>query len=210
MIKIEKLEEPESLKQNKAQWTQELLSAIDGGDADKIKAKKRRYNQPDVKERLKEETKDKCAYCESKVSVVAYGDIEHVTPKSIKPELTFEWDNLTFACQKCNGKKSNKEGIADPYVDPIDENFFFIGQFIKGRTEMGRLTQLELDLNRAELIEDRSDHLKILADSLEVITNEPNPRLRKLALDALIDDLATLKPEYINMKLTILKKFQAA
>jgi hypothetical protein len=210
MIELKKLDEPRSLQENKANWTKELLEAIASGDTDDIKAKKRRYNQPDVKAILKQETNDKCAYCESRVTVVAHGDIEHVTPKSIRPELTFEWGNLTFACQKCNGKKSNKEGLTDPYVDPIDDSFFFVGPFLKGRTEKGRLTEKELALNRAELIEDRSDQLRVLSDVLEKIANESNPRIKQLSLDALLDDLATLRPEYINMKRTVIGAFSAA
>jgi hypothetical protein len=208
MIKIVKTIEPNSLQEHKSKWTTDLLAAIAAGNKDDINAKKKKYNQPDVKAQLKIETNEKCAYCESKVTVVAHGDIEHVTPKSIRPELTFVWDNLTFACQKCNGKKSGKEGILDPYIDSVDDNLFFVGQFLKGKTEMGRLTEKELGLNRIELIEDRSDQLRVLADALEAITNEPNPRIKELSRDALLDDLDTGKPEYIKMKQAILENFQ--
>ncbi len=200
MIKLEKLDEPASLARNKAKWTSELLAAIANGDTKEIRSKKNKYNQPDVKEQLKAETNEKCAYCESKVTVVAHGDIEHITPKSIQPELTFEWGNLTFACQKCNGKKSDKEGIADPYVDPIEEHFFFVGIFLRGKSELGRSTVMELGLNRPELVDDRADQLNVLADTLEKIANERNPRLKELLISALSDDLETSKPEYIYMK----------
>lgn len=200
MIVLQKLAEPASLVNNKEKWTRELLEAIDGGNKKTISAKKKKYNQPDVKAQLKSETHDKCAYCESKITVVAHGDIEHVTPKAIEPELTFEWENLTFACQKCNGKKSDKEGIADPYVDSVDDHFFFVGQFLRGKTNKGRRTVLELGLNRVELLEDRSDHLRILADTIENIENEGDPRIRQLLMQELSDHLASDHPEYIYMK----------
>lgn len=200
MIRLEKLEEPASLTRNKIKWTEDLLEAIAGGDTDEIKAKKKKYNQPDVKDQLKAETNEKCAYCESRVTVVAHGDIEHVTPKSIQPELTFEWENLTFACQKCNGKKSDTEGLADPYVHLIEDHFFFVGHLLRGKSEIGRLTVMELELNRAELIDDRFDQLNVLADALEKIANEVNPRLKRLSIVALADHLDSLKPEYISMK----------
>ena len=205
MIGLEKLDEPASLVRNKAKWTQELLDAIAGGDRDQIKAKKRKYNQPDVKAQLRTETNDKCAYCETKITVASHGDIEHVTPKAIEPERTFEWDNLTFACEKCNGKKSDKTGISDPYLDIIQEDFFFVGSFLRGRSEKGRLTIAELELNRGELIEDRQEHMIALADAIEKIANTNDQRLRELTLGALRDDLASRKPEYIMMKHTALK-----
>ncbi|WP_170446252.1 HNH endonuclease [Ruegeria arenilitoris] len=207
MIKLEKLPEPAPLARHKERWTTELLAAIASGNADEIKRRKSKYNHADIKEQLKSETKGKCAYCESKVTVVAYGDIEHITPKSIKPELTFEWENLTFACQKCNGKKSTLEDVVDPYSDDVDDHFFFVAEFIRGRTPIGRLTERELELNRVELIEDRCDHLKVLADTLETIANEPNERIRTLTRDALISDLNSGKPEYIKMKRGILAGF---
>lgn len=204
MIKLVKLEEPDSLINNKVKWTNELLAAIESGDKDKIRAKKKKYNQPDVKAQLRAETSDKCAYCESKVTVVAHGDIEHVTPKSIEPELTFEWENLTFACQKCNGKKSDKEGIADPYVDAVDDHFFFVGHLLRGRSDKGRLTVMELQLNRNELIDDRSDQLSAFADALEKIANEANARLKELSLEALRDHVASETTEYTLMKRAML------
>lgn len=207
MIKLEKLPEPASLTRNKERWTDELLAAILSGDQDDINRRKGKYNQTDIKEQLKSETNGKCAYCESKVTVVAHGDIEHITPKSIRPELTFSWENLTFACQKCNGKKSVVEEVVDPYLDEVNDHFFFVAQFIRGRTQIGRLTERELELNRIELLEDRSDHIKTLADTLEAIMNEPNERLKRLTHKALLDDLDSRKPEYIMMKRKILERF---
>lgn len=204
MIKLEKLDEPPSLARNKAKWTRELLEAIADGDRDRIKTKKRKYNQADVKAQLRSETNDKCAYCETKVTVASHGDIEHVTPKAIEPERTFEWENLTFACEKCNGKKSDKTGISDPYVDDILEDFFFVGSFLRGRSEKGRLTIAELELNRSELIEDRQEHMIAFADAIEKIENTGDQRLRELTLGALRNDLATRKPEYIQLKQTAL------
>ena len=208
MIRLQKLAEPASLQNNKEKWTQELLDAIHGGDPDVIRSRKRKYNQPDVKDQLKLETKKKCAYCESLVTVVSHGDIEHITPKSIQPELTFEWENLTLACEVCNGKKSNKEGILDPYADTISAHIFYVGPFVRSRTEKGELTEKELGLNRTELIEDRTEHLGVLADAIEAIEKEPNQRLKQLSVDALLDDLATAKPEYICMKNAVLEKFE--
>jgi 5-methylcytosine-specific restriction endonuclease McrA len=70
------------------------------------------YSDRSVKERLIELFNDKCAYCESKVSHIYSGDIEHFRPKGKISEaliqkpgyywLATEWDNLLFSCRNCN------------------------------------------------------------------------------------------------------------
>ena len=89
MIKLTKGLEPEVLIRNKENWTHDLLAAVRAQDAERIKAVTKRSNHPEVKSALKEETHQKCDYCEAKVTDVAHGDIEHVTPKSHNREQTF-------------------------------------------------------------------------------------------------------------------------
>ena len=52
---------------------------------------RRRYNHAEIKSALIAETHGKCAYCESKIRHVSYGDIEHVMPKVNDPTRWFEW-----------------------------------------------------------------------------------------------------------------------
>lgn len=208
MIRLSKLDEPQSLVRNKERWTKELLDVIPTGDRKAIYAKKKKYNQPDVKSQLRRETQDKCAYCESRVTVVAHGDIEHVTPKSVDPNLTFEWDNVTFACQICNQRKLDKTDITDPYHDPVSDFAFLAPPFLVGKTVQARLTVLELALNRPELIEDRLEHIEMLSKSFEAIENEGDNRLRDLMLAELNRDLDTGRPEYIALKKAILTSFE--
>ncbi|MEQ1829786.1 MAG: HNH endonuclease, partial [Pirellula sp.] len=47
------------------------------------------------------ETADKCAYCESKVTHVTFGDIEHIVPKSIGGKQT------TLTCGRCNNDQGS-------------------------------------------------------------------------------------------------------
>ncbi|MGL4551126.1 MAG: hypothetical protein ACRC33_08060 [Gemmataceae bacterium] len=57
----------------------------------------------------------KCAFCESNVDHIAYGDVEHYRPKAGYVQrpggplkrpgyfwLAYEWENLLFSCQLCN------------------------------------------------------------------------------------------------------------
>lgn len=85
------------------------------------------YGHNDVKAALKTIQKDTCCFCESKVTQVAYGDIEHFRPKSAfkttkgqplqKPGyfwLAYDWNNLLFSCQVCN---TSYKGNLFPLID---------------------------------------------------------------------------------------------
>ena len=85
------------------------------------------YAAKSVKNALLKEQHDKCCFCESKVSHVAYGDVEHYRPKAGYRQnasdslrrpgyywLAYEWSNLLFCCQICNQKfKRNLFPLAD-------------------------------------------------------------------------------------------------
>jgi uncharacterized protein (TIGR02646 family) len=43
-----------------------------------------------------------CCYCEDSVGV----QVEHIWPKSLYPEKTFDWLNLLLACGRCNNTKN--------------------------------------------------------------------------------------------------------
>lgn len=70
------------------------------------------YNDKEVRKTLHKMFNGKCAYCESKISAIYSGDIEHFRPKGriqgITPSkpayfwLAAEWDNLLFSCPFCN------------------------------------------------------------------------------------------------------------
>lgn len=73
------------------------------------------YGHKTVKQALKDAQYDKCCFCESKVTHIAYGDVEHFRPKAAVRQktkdplgrpgyywLAYEWSNLLFSCQLCN------------------------------------------------------------------------------------------------------------
>ncbi len=208
MIKLTKGLEPEVLIRNKENWTHDLLAAVRAQDAERIKAVTKRYNHPEVKSALKEETHQKCAYCEAKVTDVAHGDIEHVTPKSLNREQTFEWRNLTFSCQICNQNKSAKEGIIDPYIDEPNDHMFFAGAFAKGRSLEGSRTVLELKLNRVALIESRNREIERYADQLEKIFLIPDERTKELFFLAMLEELDSGQPEFVATCRLILERYR--
>lgn len=55
-----------------------------------------------VKDQLLKESNDKCAYCESSMLAVAFGDVEHYRPKSVYWWLAYVYDNYLASCAICN------------------------------------------------------------------------------------------------------------
>lgn len=73
------------------------------------------YGHKTVKDVLLDAQHGKCAFCESRVAHISYGDVEHFRPKSgwrqeekdplERPGyywLAYEWTNLFIACTRCN------------------------------------------------------------------------------------------------------------
>lgn len=208
MIKLTKELEPEILALNKENWTQELLAAVRAQDVERVKKVTKRYNHPEVKSALKKETHQKCAYCEAKVTDVAHGDIEHVTPKSLNRELTFEWENLTFSCQICNQNKSDKEGVIDPYIDEPNDHLFFVAGFVKGRSPEGIRTVMELNLNRIALLESRNREIERYADQLEKIFLIPDKRTKELLFLTMLEELDSRQPEFVAVCRLVLEHYR--
>lgn len=199
MIKLNKLEEPEVLKINKEEWTSRYLSLYNAGSKipDSLKYK---YREPEIKDTLIRETHDKCAYCESKISQVCYGDVEHIIPKSKKPELIFEWKNLTLSCEQCNRNRKGDyydedEPLIDPYKDNPNEYLFACGAYIfhKPGSRRGELTETILELNRVELIERRMDRIKSLKSLADKCANEKNSVLKNIFINQLLEEANTDK-----------------
>ncbi|MFB7251361.1 HNH endonuclease [Microbacterium sp. NPDC056234] len=117
------------------------------------------WSHADIKAALIAETAGKCAYCEARMLAVSFGDIEHIYPKSMFPELVVSWNNLTLACSGCNQRKSSKYDASsefiNPYVDDPAEHLFFLGPAVYERTNRGMYTIVELGLNDIPRIEAR-------------------------------------------------------
>jgi len=62
-----------------------------------------------AKEQLLAESHQKCAYCETPTSVIAFGDVEHYRPKSVYWWLAYVYDNYLASCTLCNQKYKGSE-----------------------------------------------------------------------------------------------------
>lgn len=161
-------------------------------DCPNIEALKTDYKYPENKKALLESSFGKCIYCESKITHIDYGDVEHIKPKSKYPQLKFEWSNLGIACTKCNRTfKNDNYDEYTPFINPFEEDpsVFLIaaGAFLfqKRGSERGEITIHGLGLNRPELIEKRQSKIDIINKAIDACFKTKNPTIKKLALESL-------------------------
>lgn len=144
MIHINKLGEPipKVLSANGAIETQALCANYDADNTyfeereSKDLFKSSIYGHPDVKNSLVRIQNHKCCFCESRVTHISDGDVEHFRPKAmwlqenvdgtkskIKPGyyfLAYDWDNLLLSCQMCNQRiKGNNFPLVNERVRTI-------------------------------------------------------------------------------------------
>lgn len=60
-----------------------------------------------------------CAFSAFRVhGVTGSRSVEHFRPKSLYPELAYEWTNFRFVCALMNGRKRDFEDVLDPFTLP--------------------------------------------------------------------------------------------
>lgn len=201
MIKLSKGIKPKVLVDNASQWTTEYLTCLNANlkPSDTIE---HRYNNTEIKNALEKETHGKCAYCESKIKHIEFGDIEHILPKkkTARPDLYVEWTNLTLACEVCN--RINKKDYYDPqiplinpYIDNPDDFFLFIGTIISARdnNSRGYVTESTLDLNRSDLVVQRNERLQSVNKLLFSWQQATDPTIKKTLANELKRECAVDK-----------------
>lgn len=102
----------------------------------KVPFKSSIYGHRLLKAKLVDLQHGKCAFCESKVKKIGYGDVEHFRPKAAYQRstgdglsypgyywLAYEWANLLFSCQLCNQAfKKNLFPLIDENTRSLDRN----------------------------------------------------------------------------------------
>ena len=170
MRKIKKTPKPQVLIDHAKEWTTEYCACLNAGNkpSDTVA---NRYNHPEIKTALEKETHEKCAYCESKIKHISYGDIEHILPKNrdARPDLYVEWANLTLSCEQCNrsGKRTYynpKLSLVNPYTDAPEDFLHDIGPLVMPIPGNDRaiVTEKVLKLNRSTLVERRTERIMMV------------------------------------------------
>lgn len=164
------------------------------------------YKVAENKEAIKAACHDKCMYCESKISHVYHGDVEHIRPKSVFPESEFEWSNLGYVCAKCNGAKGAKYNEACPYVNPFEENpeDFFITRdcMLDARrgNERASLTISDIELNRPALFERRKEKLDNIQRFISLAFSRDVESLKDAAIREVASEAAVNKEYSLFVK----------
>lgn len=216
MIRVKRAAEPKVLQRNAQSWLKELLEALnelEQAPKEQLKQAKKKfekiqqkYNHKEVKDALVKMFYGKCAYCESSITVVTYGQIEHFYPKSAYPDKTFAWDNLLLSCDKCNntqhkGTNFPLDSAGQPLlIDPTDAQTdpFIHFRFswneeiswasVYGLDERGKKVVEIFDLNgsrgRMELIRERSYFVKGLLCILKAYEQTKNSEALSLLQEA--------------------------
>lgn len=147
---------------------------------------KKDYKNPENKEELKKSTHWKCMYCESKMLHISYSDVEHIKPKSLYPNLEFDWNNLWIACDICNRKykADQDEDLINPYdVDP--SNHISFSWAILYDLQWDTKWRLSIDciwLNRAELVAKRQEKIDEINKAIQACFRASNETIKNNAL----------------------------
>ncbi|HWV16632.1 MAG TPA: hypothetical protein VN030_14460 [Cellvibrio sp.] len=181
MIKLSRKSKPDILAHNESQWTSELINAVSvNGSYSKISKEEKQkllvhYRHQDIKNSLFDSSFQKCAFCETKPGESGNIEVEHFAPKSIYPNLAFQWENFLPACRRCNGSKDGHDTMRAPIVNPYDvdpdEVFHYKDIKISANDnsfkEIGELTIKVCGLNSVRLMKPRADILVSLHDFSE-------------------------------------------
>lgn len=182
------------------------------------------YSEKDVVERLKEDFHDKCYICELKE--LQDPQIEHLLPhKNGKyPERKFDWNNLFWVCGHCNSVKNQNKydnGIIDCcQTDPESKIIFHCNQ--ENIELISKVNPSDQETERTMMLIDEVFNLKntgmrvekssirfkslqkemnLLFDNLELLRNQPDSKLVKRKLKALLrrkSAFAAFKRTYVR------------
>lgn len=212
MIKMTKDVEPTILFDNSKKWTLLLLGQINKNKKPEASLATK-YRHKKIKEALIAETHGKCVYCESKLLHIHHGDVEHIFPKSIYANKTFEWSNLTLACEICNQNKSNSDPnltlIVNPYNEDPKEHIAFAGPFAFTVTQKGSDTDTLIGLNRPALFERRNERMSGISNILKNILDMSKPAVvRKRIYDDFVKNEISPSSEYSAMVRSFFEVFK--
>ena len=121
-------------------------------------------NYRDYKPWLRDEFEFRCVYCLTRERWSNQGyngfTIDHVKPKSIHGDLTADYDNLVYACFRCNTLKSTKV-LPDPCKTSLAKHVKQRSGYFIPLTPLGKRLIEHLRLNEPERRANRLRHLSL-------------------------------------------------
>lgn len=214
MIKIQKPSAPQVLIDNKDTWFQNLLDAVTTyGEYSKIPDSEKsrllsHYKHKDIQNALFASSNQKCAFCECIPGESSHMEVEHFEPKSLYPDLAFEWDNFLPSCRKCNEAKSDFDTRTTPIINPAieDPEQLLTYSFLRIKPLTGssqeHKAQQTIDvcnLNcerlykaRSSLMKSITEYLDELSDKINWISEADTEQKRKIRITKLKNSIAVI------------------
>ena len=191
MRRLRKDSTPPILAAEGPEWTAKFTAEQEAGQT-----KFTPWRHSGIVAALTQETFGKCAYCESVISDVAAPHVEHIRPKSRRPDLVVDWQNLTLACPACNSAKGTYYSEAAPLLNPYEVDpeihLMFVGPAIAAQLgdDLGRRTVTKLKLMREALILERAKRIQAVADLIERWHRASDPDEKQIFKEAVDEALA--------------------
>jgi uncharacterized protein (TIGR02646 family) len=121
------------------------------------------YKEKTVRELLQKMCYGKCAYCESRITAIYSGDIDHFRPKKHYKWLAADWENLLFACPFCNQTythKITKDGKIEEVVQGKLDQFPLLDKAYQLTIEQGNIFLTDVKTYKEAF--DREERLRLL------------------------------------------------
>lgn len=114
---------------------------------------------------LRDEFTFRCVYClkrETWGQVTAEYELDHFQPQSLRPDLELSYDNLVYACRRCNSVK-RAQTVDDPFAMATSDHLRVLqsGELQAVSDQAVRLVRV-LDLNAESMIQWRATWLRIV------------------------------------------------
>jgi hypothetical protein len=150
---------------------------------------------------LRDEFEFRCVYCLTRERWRDDGynsfTIDHVKPKSSHARLACDYDNLVYACSRCNTLKSVKLGLPDPCRMSLARHLKQRSGYFVALTPVGRRLIEYLRLNSTERVEYRRFFLAIFDKSDRL---SPDELVWMFGYPANLPDLSKFKPPRGNSR----------
>lgn len=191
MIRLQRVPLPTTLSESCATRAAELKAIVASG-GEPPESLLNAYRDPELKRHLLLEGYGKCMYCESKITHVYFGDVEHLRPKSQFPSERLDVSNLGLACAICNNKKGEYwddiAPVLNPFVDTPSDEVMMLGFLLVRRPgrSRARVTIEKLELNRPALLERRRERIELLQPLADQYVVAPDGPVREIIKGELV------------------------
>lgn len=138
-------------------------------------------NYKSFKPWLRDEFGFRCVYCLWRERWYANGDtafsVEHLQSRAASPQLARDYDNLVYACCRCNAAKTDTSILLNPCRDPFGEHLEVDAQgIIRALTPAGNELISACKLDQPVLTESR----RRLIELIRRLEASEDPRCRDL------------------------------